>query len=95
LPNRGENIHAILLRKPVSSDKSAFRTLVHYDKFLLTHRPIERLHHSITLGRTIPGVHINVFAPQALRAMIGITVSHHQKPAMITREILFPSLKFL
>jgi hypothetical protein len=58
--------------------------------FFYTHR----LHHTITLLGAITRAHINMARPQTSRAVIGITIALHVKPAFFAIEIFARSLKF-
>ncbi|KKW22521.1 MAG: hypothetical protein UY62_C0003G0010 [Parcubacteria group bacterium GW2011_GWF2_50_9] len=53
------------------------------------------LHISPAWGSAVPGVFINVFAPKALRTVVGITASRYTHAASLTRKIFnFPYKTF-
>jgi len=54
-----------------------------------------RLHELVTGGLTITRVHINVFAPQTLWAVVSITTSGYKETTLFAGEIFFGALKFL
>ena len=87
-------IKIILLHHFISFLKTAASTAVKNNVF-----PCFRFHpdwfHKLPAGRfAVTGIHINVFAPETLRTVVGVTASLHKKTALLTREIFFRSLEF-
>jgi hypothetical protein len=52
-------------------------------------------HEAATIGSSITGSHINMFTPQALRAVIGITIAYYYCPAVLAGKVFHFSTKFL
>jgi len=50
---------------------------------------INRHHHPLTFIGPIPWIVIYMFAPQAIRAMVSITVTLHFLAAMLTLEVFY------
>jgi len=53
------------------------------------------LHESSAHCLTIARIHINVFAPQTLRAVVSVTTTLHKETALFTSEVLLGTLEFL
>jgi hypothetical protein len=54
-----------------------------------------RLHESTAFGTTIAGIFIHVFAIQAMRAVVGISVAVDISPAAFTAEVFNSLLELL
>ena len=53
----------------------------------------QRLHHAATQFRPITRLNVYVFAPEAVRAMVGVAVADHLLFAMLAEEVFDMTLK--
>ena len=86
-------LHVIPAANGIGSRIPALFTSV--NKAVIRRRPLESygLHHASATCCPVSGIDINMFAPQTIRAMIGITVANYLLTAMFAREILYRSFK--
>lgn len=83
----------IRIGEVITSLKSTFLTALQNSIVWRASFDSYRLHHAATLSSPVAGVNIDVFAPQALRTVVGIPCSLHLSLAMLTDEIFGAALK--
>jgi hypothetical protein len=95
LRERDERCRIIMVRSVVALDISALDAAV--DDPIRRRGTLEGqgLHHSLACGCAIARIDIDVLAPEAVRAMVGITVAFDEGAAMLADEILYGAAEFL
>ena len=53
-----------------------------------------RFHKALALGPSVAGIYVNVLAPEAFGAVIGVAAPLYKKTALFTSEILPGALEF-
>src|SRR5271166_5800896 len=53
------------------------------------------LHHTFTNRLTITRIHIDMLAPEAVRTVVGVSVTFHERSAVLTNKVFYRSLEFL
>lgn len=66
-----------------------------YEIFSYSTFSSDRFHESAACTCPIAGVYVNVFAPQALGAVVGISIAFYKYTAILAGKILYPLLEFL
>ena len=73
---------------------SAFCAFLREDIFAVFYFNRDRFHQAATIGSSISGVDIYMLAPQAIRAVVGITVAMDMCAAMFAGKIFNLAVKF-
>ncbi len=58
------------------------------------HLNTDGLHESAAGVCAVTGPHVNVLAPETLRAVVGVSVSVYKKPTLLAGEVFLCTLKF-
>ena len=72
---------------------AAFLTFVSQDVLPFLNLRVHGLHHSTTPSSPIPGIDVNVLAPETVRAVIGVAVTLNAATALLTHKIFDSFLK--
>ena len=83
----------VLIRETIFLFVSAERTPVNELPFTLFEKCRDRLHQSAAGSKAIPGMDIDVPAPETPGTVIGIPIPSHLRPALPAHEILNPLLE--
>jgi hypothetical protein len=88
-------IEIIAIRDLVFSLKSAFDAAMENNIFLTFFLSGDGFHKAPAHFSAIAGEYIDMFAPETLRAMIGVSVPSDSNPALFAGKIFSGALKFL
>ena len=93
--NLHQHLKTILLDCFVWFFNTAFLAAVNNSIFLAGFFHSYRIHHPTAFLRAIAGKNIHMFAPQTLRAVVGVAAPSHTRVAHLANEILLVFYKFL
>lgn len=83
-----QRIRTVVGVRPVTPARSAIHTPVDDHVFPAPHLKSHRLHHPPAGLGPIAGVYVNVAAPQADRAVVGISIAAYVRSTVVADEIL-------
>jgi uncharacterized membrane protein len=89
-----DGIEIIVFVRSVAQDFAALRAAVADFMVVAAHLGPNRFKRPTASVGAVAGVYIDMLAPKALRAMVGVAIAFDLGPAVFAGEILYCSLEF-